>query len=80
MNILEKIIEKYPERTFKTLDGYDNAIIDIDISSYALVYSYERIIENLMDDGMEEEDAIEFFSYNISYIFEGNEVICIYED
>ena len=57
--------------------GHDDAIIGMGNSfgrDSVLIYSVEKIIKKLMKrDGMNEEDAMEFFSYNIagSYIGSG---------
>ena len=62
------------------IDGHDNAILGIvrgtgfphNSSSPRLVYNVQKIIENLMRDDMDEEEAEEFFEYNIigSYVGE----------
>ena len=52
------------------VDGHDNAIIGVTESAgnrpTLLVYSTAMVIKNLMEDGMDEEEATEFFQYNIS--------------
>jgi len=59
------------------VDGHDDAIIGVGESfsrQPILVYSVESIVKNLMErDGMTDEEAIEFFDFNIigSYIGEG---------
>ena len=62
------------------IDGHDKAILGIvrgtgfphNSSSPRLVYNVQKIIENLMRDDMDEEEAEEFFEYNIigSYVGE----------
>ena len=47
------------------LDGYDEAIIGYDITVGRLVYDSDKIIAILSAD-MGEEDAQEFFDYNIA--------------
>ena len=59
-----------------TADGFDEAIIG-SITSYGrgetVLYSTQKIIEVMMErDGMTEEDAIEFFNYNIIGSYNGN--------
>ena len=55
--------------------GHDDAIIGMGNSfgrDSVLIYSVEKIIEKLMKrDGMNEEDAMEFFSYNIAGSYNG---------
>jgi hypothetical protein len=59
-----------------TADGFDEAIIG-SITSYGrgetVLYSTQKILEVMMErDGMTEEDAIEFFNYNIIGSYNGN--------
>lgn len=57
------------------LDGFDDCYLGVG-ESYgehpALIYDYEKIIEQLKQDGMSEEEAKEYFDFNIlgSYIGE----------
>mgnify|MGYP003111242922 CR=1 FL=1 len=62
-------------------DGLNDAVVGI---SYGVepktVYSVHKIIEILMEDGMEWEEAIEHFSYNISGAYVGEKTpIFIYD-
>jgi hypothetical protein len=62
------------------VDGHDNAILGIirgtgfphNSGSPRLVYNIQKIIENLIESGMDDEEAEEFFEYNIigSYVGE----------
>jgi hypothetical protein len=58
-----EIIESYGEETLFA-DGFDEAIIGIDLNSMRVIYSISKCIEVLMED-MEEIDAIEHFDYNV---------------
>jgi hypothetical protein len=53
-------------------DGLNDAVVGI---SYGVepvtVYSVHKIIEILMEDGMEWEEAVEHFSYNIGGAYVG---------
>ncbi len=51
-----------------TADGHDNAITGAgEISgSLVVIYDMDLVIKNLMDMGMDREDAIEFYQYNIA--------------
>lgn len=64
MNILEKILKKYPDETFLKADDLDEAIIGLDESTMRLIYSQSKVIEILMKD-MEYEEALEHFGFNI---------------
>lgn len=71
------------ERTLKA-DGFDSAIIGIYVESEPprLIYSKQRMIEVLLSEEMELDEAIEFLEYNTwaayagpgtpMYIDEGN--------
>tara|TARA_Y100001951_G_C11123175_1_gene173985 strand:- start:73 stop:369 length:297 start_codon:yes stop_codon:yes gene_type:complete len=46
-------------------DGYDNAIIGLDMGSGCkVVYDYEECIKCLIDEGLEPQDAYDHFHYN----------------
>lgn len=64
MNMLEKILDWFPEDSFLKADGFDDAIIGIDDSSMRLIYSVNKCIDILIEGGMTEEDAIDYFHYN----------------
>jgi len=66
---LKEILEAYPDASFMIADGFDEAVIGV--CGEKLVYSIEKIIEKLMED-MSEEDAWEYYEYNIegSYVGE----------
>tara|TARA_R100000458_G_C8256159_1_gene232286 strand:- start:697 stop:960 length:264 start_codon:yes stop_codon:yes gene_type:complete len=62
-------------------DGLDKAIIGITDGSFdtniRLVYDIDKCIKILMDrDGMDREEALEFFTFNISgaYVGEGTPI------
>jgi len=66
---LKDILDAYPDTLFMIADGFNEAVIGV--CGDKLVYSIEKIIEKLMED-MSEEDAWEYYSYNIegSYVGE----------
>jgi len=62
---LEEIIEMFPEEEFLTADGFDGAIVGVEPNSMRLVYDRDKMIGILMiDEEMEEIDAIEYLEYN----------------
>jgi hypothetical protein len=63
--VLDKILSAFEDDTFLKIDGHDNAVIGVDLKSMRLIYSVEEIIKNLMND-MSEEDAVEYYEYNIA--------------
>jgi hypothetical protein len=75
MSKIEKIMEKHPDYLFMVMDGFDDAILGMlytSEDSKRLIYSVKRIIEILCED-MPEEDAWEFFEYNIAGSFMGDQ-------
>lgn len=75
--MLNTIIEQYPDDTLLKADGFDEAIIGVDESTMKLIYSVKKCIEILMRD-MSEEDAIEYFSFNVTggYVGEKTPIWC----
>lgn len=78
MNKREFIIEKIPEEVFIFADGFDDAIIGICEVTNRIIYSKQRIIEILMEEGMEYEDALDHFGFNIAggYVGEMTPIFC----
>jgi hypothetical protein len=56
------------------MDGYDHCVVGLaehfDFGP-VLVYDRELIIQTLMEEGLEEEDALEHFYYNIAGSYVG---------
>jgi hypothetical protein len=76
MTNLEIIIEQYPDEEFLSADGFDDAIIgvtcDKNTGVYKLVYSNLKCVEILMiRDGMSQEEAIEYFDFNVEGAYMG---------
>jgi len=78
MNKREVIIDRMPDETFMFADGFDNAIIGICEVTNRVIYSVKRIIEILMGEGMEYEDALEHFGFNVAggYVGEMTPIFC----
>jgi hypothetical protein len=77
--MLEEIIEYYPDETFLKADGFDEAVIGVEIPSMRLIYSVKKVIETLITkDEMSLEDAMEHYEFNIrgSYIGELTPIWC----
>ena len=62
----QEIIENYGEEILM-MDGYDDCIIGV-VEQFGrppiVCYNRELVIRKLMDEGMSEEESIEFFEYN----------------
>jgi hypothetical protein len=55
-------------------DGFDNAIVGYDASSYCVVYDYDKCLKVLMenDDRMSYPDAHEFMEFNVVGAYVGD--------
>lgn len=75
--MLDNLLEMYPDEDLLIADGFDDAIIGVDESSMRVIYSVTKCIEILQKD-MSEEDAEEFFYYNVSgsYVGEKTPIWC----
>jgi hypothetical protein len=71
------MLEKYDDENLVTADGFDDAIIGVDENDMRVIYSVSKCIEVLMES-MSEEDAWEYFNYNVSgaYIGEKTPIWC----
>ena len=55
MDIIERIMEWYPDDQFIKADGLDSAIIGVDEIGMRLIYSQSKVMKILIDrDGMDE--------------------------
>ena len=63
MNIEEKLLDAGFEDVVYFPDYGEECIIGIDSNNRA-VYSFEKMIQSLMKDGMDDMDAIEWIEYN----------------
>lgn len=72
MTKLEKLTSDYPDHEFLVADGFDDAIIGVEVTSGRVVYDSGIMIEILVrNQEMTEEDAIEFIDYNVVNAFVG---------
>lgn len=78
--MIDKILEWFAEDEIIKADGFENAIIGIDEETKRLIYSVSKCIEILQKD-MNEQDAIEYFDFNIkgAYIGEKTPIWCLDE-
>jgi hypothetical protein len=77
-NMLEKILEQYEDEQILIADGFDGAVIGIEENSMRLIYSVEKCINILMEQGMEMTEAVEYFDFNVSgsYVGEKTPIWC----
>lgn len=72
MSLLSDIIEYYGEdEELLTADGFDSAVIGIELESNRLIYSQRKCIEILMET-MSRDEAIEYFDFNVSGAYFGD--------
>ena len=80
-NYLELLIDLYPDDTFLIADGFDDAVIGVDYGSTRLIYSCKKCLEILIEvEGMDPEDAIEHFQYNVAGGYVGDQTPIWCED
>ena len=65
---MKNILENYEDLLIA--DGYDDAIIGVSTKEI-VIYSIPKILEILVKDGMDEDEALEFFEYNIEGAYVG---------
>lgn len=76
--MLDEIVEYFYDEEILKADGFDDAVIGIEQGSMRLIYSVTRCIEILVEEGMDTEDAIEHFDFNVagSYVGEKTPIWC----
>ena len=70
--MLDKILEFINEEELLRADGFDSAIIGLDDASMRLIYSKSLCINILISQGMTEEEALEYFEFNVSSAWVGD--------
>ena len=60
-------------------DGLDDAIIGFEPSLWKVVYSRTKCVDICVKDGMDEEEAREYFEYNIRGAYMGEMTPLFYE-
>ena len=76
--MLEKILEQHEDEEILIADGFDDAVIGIEENSMRLIYSVEKCINILMEQGMDMTEAVEYFEFNVSgsYVGEKTPIWC----
>jgi hypothetical protein len=76
--MIKDIIEIYSDDNIITADGFDDAIIGIDLDKMRVIYSFKKCIQILCKQ-MSENDAVEYFYFNVSgsYIGEKTPIWCM---
>lgn len=71
------------EEDLVAFDGLDDAVIgvaQVHTQPSRVVYSFEKIIEILMSGGLNYEDAVEYFEFNIACLWAGENTPAIVYD
>ena len=76
--MLEGIVEYFQDEEILKADGFDDAVIGIDTGTMRLIYSVTRCVEILIVGGMDMNDAIEYFDFNVvgGYVGEKTPIFC----
>ena len=74
MTLSNKIHEEYPDMEILLADGFDDAFIRIgqQFSKFMAVYDKSKCIEILTDQGMSDDEAMEYFDYNVTGSYMGD--------
>jgi hypothetical protein len=79
-DILEQIMDMWPDDDILKMDGYDEAVIGYDHRSFVLIYSVKKILEISMKQGMEYSEAREFHDFNSFDSYVGEKTPIFLED
>jgi len=69
----EYLMEVLAEEECLTADGFDAALVGCTYGANVVaVYDIQRMIEVLVNEGMEHDDAVEFLEYNVVSAYLGD--------
>lgn len=77
--MLVSILENWPDEQLVIADGFDEAVVGIDVMGERIIYSVQKVIDILMErDGMDEQEAIDWYEYNMqsTYVGEHTPIWC----
>jgi len=76
--MLEDIMDVYPDEEFLKADGFDDAIIGVDEASMRLIYSVNKCIEIMVENGNSYSDALDYLGFNTfnAYVGEKTPIWC----
>jgi hypothetical protein len=69
--VLDLILDTFPDEEFMIAEGFNSAVIGLDECSMRLIYSTGRCIDILVATGMQEDEAADFFDFNIAGSYVG---------
>lgn len=70
-SLRDELVDNFDDEELLFADGFDDAILGVCSSSYRVIYSVEKMIRILMDEGMEHIDALEHLSFNVINAYVG---------
>jgi hypothetical protein len=81
MTKLDQILDQFPDTPILKCDGCDECVLGYEYNwdgLIRLIYSVDKILTNLVGDGMDVDDAIEYFEFNIrgAYVGEQTPIWC----
>jgi hypothetical protein len=78
MDLINEIIERYPDEDILIANGFDDAILGYDSNSGKVIYSIKKSIDILVSEGLNLEDAYEHFEFNVrgSYVGDKTPIWC----
>ena len=68
--MLDRILDAFPDEEFLKADGFDEAVIGA-TSDLRLVYSVPKCERILMAQGLDEDEAADFFAFNVEGVYVG---------
>jgi formylmethanofuran dehydrogenase subunit E len=69
----EHLMEVLAEEECLTADGFDAALVGCTYGTNVVaVYDIQRMIEVLVNEGMDHDDAVEFLEYNVVSAYLGD--------
>jgi hypothetical protein len=77
--VLNDIIESFPDEDILKADGFDKAVIGIELDTMRLIYSKLKCIEVIMlTADLTYDEAVEFLDFNVfgSYVGELTPIWC----
>ena len=63
------IVEYYPDESFMVADGFDDAIIGVDEKTHRVVYSVDKCLQILLEQGLSSTEAVEYFDFKVVGVY-----------
>jgi hypothetical protein len=70
--IRQKLAERF-QQDLLFADGFDDAIIAIEVNTGRVIYDYNKMIGSLVSDGMSLEEAVEYLDFNVLDAYVGEQ-------